>query len=182
MEYKIKRKLVSEIFHLLNKNSYFKSNDYIVNVSFEETNKFSTKIKRPSDKKRELIIKYPTQNNDREFYDKLEKYLKDEYTFDLFIYSFKNDMDMIETCTIFSILHEFGHVIEYIDRLNNGGDYLNRDEMIELSRYWEVSKIQNLDERFYYYRKIDKEAIADRNAIDIMKKFSNELKTIIRVS
>lgn len=179
MNYVIEESLMKKVFLLLNTEGYFNSNAYIINVLFEETDKFSIKIKRPEHNKREFIIKYPHENIDRDFYKKLESYLKFEFNFDLWLYAYKNDLSTIGAYTLFSILHEFGHIIGYLDRINNGGDFINRDEMIELSKYWEVSKIKNLHERFSAYRKIDNEYIADNNALKIMKKYRNEFSLII---
>jgi hypothetical protein len=179
MNFIIEESLMRKLFMLLNSNGHFNSNDYEINILFQEANKFSTKFKRNEQNKRDLVIKYPKHNKDREFYTKLESYLRLEREFDLWVYSYKQQLQLIETYTLFSILHEFGHVIEYIDRINHGGDYLNRDEMIELSRYWEVSKIQDLNERFIAYRKIDKEFVADGIAIQLMNEYKKELKLII---
>ena len=51
--------------------------------------------------------------------------------------------------------------------------------MVELSKYWEVSRIQDLNERFIAYRKIDKEFIADGIAIQLMNDYKKELKLIM---
>lgn len=182
MKYEIRENLLKDFLTVLSFDKYFKAEGYDIKISFEETTKFSTKIKRPSNDKREIIIKYPQYNKDKEFYNMLEDYLVDEYSFDLFLYAYQNNLSLIEVYTIFSICHEFGHVIEYINRINNGGDYLNRDEMIELSKYWEVSKIENLKERFYEYRKIDKELLADTKAISLMKQYKKEFQIIMKNS
>ena len=179
MEYIIEESLLRKIFTLLNSNNYFNSDNYEINILFEETNKFSTKIKRPDNKRRDIIIKYPKHNVDRDFYTKLESYLRMEREFDLWVYSHKANIEMITTYTLFSILHEFGHGIDYINRINNGGDYVNRDEMIELNKYWEVSKITDLNDRFIAYRKIDNEFAADNIAIRLMKDYKRELKLIL---
>ena len=178
MIYEIEYCKINNIYKLLDSMGYFKSDNYDIKFTFENTFKFGIKIKRPDYTHREMVVKYPSKNTNKEFYDMLYEYLKTEFEFDLVLYAFNNNIPVIGSYTLFSILHEFGHAIEYINRINNGGDYLDRQEMMELSKYWEVSKIEDKKERFYAYRKIDKEEIADKNAIMIMKKYNIKLQSV----
>ena len=89
-------------------------------------------------------------------------------------------MILLDTCVLFSILHEFGHIVDYITRLNNGGDLVNRAELDELSKYWEVSKIPNIKARFTAYRNIDNEAHADEYAMMFMERYKIELQKIMK--
>ena len=180
MEFIIKKSLLNQILVLLTDKGYLKCDDYDISISFEEVGKFSCKIKRPSYSKREFIIKYPEKNKNREFNNMLMDYLFEQYDFELKDWSNKTGISLLETCILFSILHEFGHIIDYINRLNNGGDLVNRAEMNELSKYWEVSKIEDLKTRFTKYRQIDNEANADEMAMMIMERHMLELASLLQ--
>lgn len=175
----IKKSLLTDILSLLSDKGYFECPDYDISINFEKVGKFSCKIKRPSYSKREFIIKYPEMNKDKPFYDMLMEYLFVQYDFKLDEWSKKNDVPLLETCILFSILHEFGHIINYIDRLNQGGDLAHRTEMNELSKYWEISKITDLKTRFTKYRQIDNEMYADELAMMIMERHHIELATLL---
>ena len=175
----IKKSLLTDILSLLSDKGYFECPDYDISINFEEVEKFSCKIKRPTYSKREFIIKYPEQNKNKPFYNMLMDYLFEQYDFELDNWSKENDMPLLETCVLFSILHEFGHIIDYINRINNGGDLVNRAEMDELSKYWEVSKITDLKTRFTKYRQIDNEMHADELAMMIMERHHIELASLI---
>ena len=108
------------------------------------------------------------------------EYLFNQYDFELKEWSDKAGIPLLDTCILFSILHEFGHIIDYINRLNNGGDLVDRAEMNELSKYWEVSKIEDRDLRFTRYRQIDNEANADELAMMIMERHMLELASILQ--
>lgn len=175
----IKKSLLTNILSLLSDKGYLNCPDYDISINFEEVGKFSCKIKRPTYSKREFIIKYPEQNKDKPFYNMLMDYLFEQYDFELDNWSKENDIPLLETCVLFSILHEFGHVINYIDRMNRGGDLAHRTEMNELSKYWEISKITDLKTRFYAYRRIDNEMYADEIAMMIMERHSYELQALL---
>ena len=175
----IKKSLLTNILSLLSDKGYLNCPDYDISINFEEVGKFSCKIKRPTYSKREFIIKYPEQNKDKQFYNMLMDYLFEQYDFELDNWSKENDIPLLETCVLFSILHEFGHVINYIDRMNQGGDLAHRTEMNELSKYWEISKITDLKTRFYAYRRIDNEMYADEIAIMIMERHRYELQALL---
>ena len=175
----IKKSLLTDILTLLNDKGYLKCPDYDISINFEKIGKFSCKIKRPTYSKREFIIKYPEQNKEKPFYDMLMEYLFEQYDFELSDWSNKNDVPLLETCVLFSILHEFGHIINYIDRLNQGGDLAHRTEMNELSKYWEVSKITDLKTRFTKYRQIDNEMYADEIAMMLMERHHIELAALL---
>lgn len=175
----IKKSLLTNILSLLSDKGYLNCPDYDISINFEEVGKFSCKIKRPTYSKREFIIKYPEQNKDKPFYDMLMEYLFVQYDFELDNWSKENAVPLLETCVLFSILHEFGHVINYIDRMNQGGDLAHRTEMNELSKYWEISKITDLKTRFYAYRRIDNEMYADEMAMMIMERHSYELQALL---
>ena len=175
----IKKSLLTDILSLLSDKGYLNCPDYDISVNFEEVGKFSCKIKRPTYSKREFIIKYPEQNKDKPFYDMLMEYLFEQYDFELSDWSEKNNVPLLETCVLFSILHEFGHVINYIDRMNQGGDLAHRTEMNELSKYWEVSKITDLKTRFTKYRQIDNEMYADEIAMMLMERHHIELAALL---
>lgn len=176
----IKKPLLTDILTLLTDKGYFECPDYDISISFEEVGKFSCKIKRPSYSKRIFIIKYSEQNKNKPFYNMLADYLFEQYDFELDDWSKENNVPLLETCVLFSILHEFGHIIDYINRLNNGGDLINRAEMNELSKYWEVSKITDLKTRFTKYRQIDNEMHADELAMMIMERHHIELASLIQ--
>ena len=176
----IKKPLLTDILTLLTDKGYFECPDYDISISFEEVGKFSCKIKRPSYSKRIFIIKYSEQNKNKPFYNMLADYLFEQYDFELDDWSKENNVPLLETCVLFSILHEFGHIIDYINRLNNGGDLVNRAEMNELSKYWEVSKITDLKTRFTKYRQIDNEMHADELAMMIMERHHIELASLIQ--
>ena len=175
----IKKSLLTDILSLLSNKGYLDCPSYDISVNFEEVGKFSCKIKRPTYSKREFIIKYPKQNKDKPFYEMLIEYLFVQYDFELSDWSEKNNVPLLETCVLFSILHEFGHVINYIDRMNQGGDLAHRTEMNELSKYWEISKITDLKTRFYAYRRIDNEMYADEIAMMIMERHRHELQALL---
>ena len=175
----IKKSLLTDILSLLSDKGYLSCPDYDISINFEEVGKFSCKIKRPTYSKREFIIKYPEQNKNKPFYNMLMDYLFEQYDFELDNWSKENDIPLLETCVLFSILHEFGHIIDYINRINNGGDLVNRAEMDELSKYWEVSKITDLKTRFTKYRQIDNEMHADELAMMIMERHHIELASLI---
>jgi hypothetical protein len=175
----IKKSLLSDILSLLSDKGYISCPDYDISINFEEVGKFSCKIKRPTYSKREFIIKYPEQNKDKPFYDMLMEYLFVQYDFELDDWSKENDIPLLETCVLFSILHEFGHIINYINRLNQGGDLAHRTEMDELSKYWEVSKITDLKTRFTKYRQIDNEMHADEIAMMLMERHHIELAALL---
>ncbi len=179
MEYIITKKLLNQILILITDKGYLKCDDYTISVAFEEVGKFSCKIKRPEHSKRDFVIKYPEMNKSREFDIMLSEYLFNQYDFEIDNWSKDNDVSLLEAHVIFNILHEFGHVIDYINRLNNGGDLVNRAEMNELSKYWEVSKIEDREKRFYAYRRIDNEAHADEIAMMIMERHKHELRALI---
>ena len=176
----IKKPLLTDILILLTDKGYFECPDYDISISFEEVGKFSCKIKRPSYSKRVFTIKYSEQNKNKPFYNMLMDYLFEQYDFELDNWSKENNVPLLETCVLFSILHEFGHIIDYINRLNNGGDLVNRAEMDELSKYWEVSKITDLKTRFTKYRQIDNEMHADELAMMIMERHHIELASLIQ--
>ena len=176
----IRKSLLIDILSLLSDKGYFECPDYDISINFEEVGKFSCKIKRPTYSKREFIIKYPEQNKNKPFYNMLMDYLFEQYDFELDNWSKENDIPLLETCVLFSILHEFGHIIDYINRINNGGDLVNRAEMDELSKYWEVSKITDLKTRFTKYRQIDNEMYADELAMMIMERHHIELASLIQ--
>ena len=176
----IKKPLLTDILTLLTDKGYFECPDYDISISFEEVGKFSCKIKRPSYSKRIFIIKYSEQNKNKPFYNMLADYLFEQYDFELDDWSKENNVPLLETCVLFSILHEFGHIIDYINKLNNGGDLVNRAEMNELSKYWEVSKITDLKTRFTKYRQIDNEMHADELAMMIMERHHIELASLIQ--
>lgn len=175
----IKKSLLANILSLLSNKGYLECPDYDISINFEEVGKFSCKIKRPTYSKREFIIKYPEQNKNKPFYNMLMDYLFEQYDFELDNWSKENDIPLLETCVLFSILHEFGHVINYIDRMNQGGDLAHRTEMNELSKYWEISKITDLKTRFYAYRRIDNEMYADEIAMMIMERHRHELQALL---
>ena len=175
----IKKSLLTDILSLLSDKGYLNCPDYDISINFEEVGKFSCKIKRPTYSKREFIIKYPEQNKDKPFYDMLMEYLFIQYDFELSDWSEENNVPLLETCVLFSILHEFGHVINYIDRMNQGGDLAHRTEMNELSKYWEVSKITDLKTRFTKYRQIDNEMYADEIAMMLMERHHIELAALL---
>ena len=175
----IKKSLLTDILSLLSDKGYLECPDYDISINFEEVWKFSCKIKRPTYSKREFIIKYSEQNKNKPFYNMLMDYLFEQYDFELDNWSKENDIPLLETCVLFSILHEFGHIIDYINRINNGGDLVNRAEMDELSKYWEVSKITDLKTRFTKYRQIDNEMHADELAMMIMERHHIELASLI---
>lgn len=175
----IKKSLLTDILSLLSNKGYLECPDYDISINFEEVGKFSCKIKRPTYSKREFIIKYPEKNKDKPFYDMLMEYLFIQYDFELSDWSEENNVPLLETCVLFSILHEFGHVINYIDRMNQGGDLAHRTEMNELSKYWEVSKITDLKTRFTKYRQIDNEMYADEIAMMLMERHHIELAALL---
>ena len=175
----IRKSLLIDILSLLSDKGYLECPDYDISINFEEVGKFSCKIKRPTYSKREFIIKYPEQNKNKPFYNMLMDYLFEQYDFELDNWSKENDIPLLETCVLFSILHEFGHVINYIDRMNQGGDLAHRTEMNELSKYWEISKITDLKTRFYAYRRIDNEMYADEIAMMIMERHRHELQALL---
>ena len=180
MDFIIKKSLLNQILVLLTDKGYLKCPDYDISILFEEVGKFSCKIKRPTYSKREFIIKYPEKNKDRAFNNMLMEYLFNKYDFELKEWSDETGIPLLDTCILFSILHEFGHIIDYINRLNNGGDLVDRAEMNELSKYWEVSKIEDINLRFTRYRQIDNEANADELAMMIMERHMLELASILQ--
>ena len=179
MNYNLELKVLNQILILLSNKGYLDCPDYELSITFEEVGKFSCKIKRPNYSKREFIIKYPKIITDKNFYDMLRDYLIEQYDFNLKEYT-TEEMSLLDTCVLFSILHEFGHIADYITRLNNGGDLVNRAELDELSKYWEVSKIPNIKARFTAYRNIDNEAHADEYAMMFMERYKIELQKIMK--
>lgn len=177
--YNIDITLLSKILTLITDKGYLRCDDYDISITFEKTPKFGCKIKRPNYSKRVIIIKYQEKNKNKEFYTMLAEYLFDQYDFELKAWADELDTTYLTACVVFSILHEFGHVIDYITRLNNGGDLVDRAEMGELSKYWEVSKIPELKQRFAAYRRISNEANADEMAMMIMERHKLELKALI---
>ena len=177
--YIIESKLLNQILALISNENYLICDGYDISIIFQEVGKFSCKIKRPTYSKRQIIIKYSRNNTEKEFYNMLMDYLFTQYNFELSNWSKETNTPLLDTCVLFSILHEFGHLIDYINRLNNGGDFTNRVEMDELSKYWEVSKISDIKDRFTAYRQIDNEKNADELAMMLMKRYKDELKLLI---
>ena len=179
--YELNEDIVRRVYIILNSNNYFNiSSGYNIDIQFQLADKYSNKIKRPTDKDRILILKYPKINRVKGFYMMLDNYLKLEYDFDLGDYSRKNKIDILKTYVLFSLLHEYGHMIEYIKRLNLQGDYTQTEELIIMNSYYNVSKIEDINIRFNHYRRIESEANADKMAMELMKKFKKEFKIIFR--
>ena len=101
--------------------------------------------------------------------------IKDIHGFDLMKYCYENDLDILVTLSIFSLLHECGHISVYHNKeLSKFNE--NKEALIE-----EILEDDSMSfkEKQFAYRILPSEFVADKLAYSFMLKYKDEIINIV---
>ena len=101
--------------------------------------------------------------------------IKDIHNFDLLKYCYENDLDILVTLSIFSLLHELGHIKVYhseeLSKFNENKDKLINEILEDDS--------MSFEEKQFSYRCLPSEYVADKLAYSFMITYKKEIVNII---
>lgn len=171
----LNEKLMEEILVLAIDNNFIPKQYYNLNFNDSMMNLFETYLIETDTKEYVRGISFPSYITLNEDSITLIENIKDIHDFDLLRYCYENDLDILVTLSIFSLLHELGHIKVYHDeslsKFNENKDKLFQ-EIIE-------DNSMSFEEKQFSYRCIPSEYVADKLAYSFMNVYKKEIIDII---
>ena len=110
--------------------------------------------------------------NTTDFQDDIYWFLCKQYNFDLFNWGMKYCFEFEQSVILFDILHELGHLKQFMHEMNKYGYYKSyKDDEEDMKKL----RFMNEEEAFINYRKLIIESYADKSSIEFLKKYGDTL-------